>query len=127
MLERHRASLWKRLLGRGRLGRRAGRQLAIAQACSQENKVNISHQEDQFNPFTPKSDQFKFPLQPHQEYYITQYEEIGFSLLTRMKDDYYFQFSLLHLKGWENVFFELGNERVNFGYRISSKNDDGIT
>ena len=30
----------------------------------------------------------KFPLQPHQKYYITQYEEFGFSLLTQMKDDY---------------------------------------
>ena len=29
-----------------------------------------------FNPFTPN---FKFPLQPHQKYYITQYEELGFS------------------------------------------------
>ena len=31
---------------------------------------------------------FKFPLQPHQTYYITQYEERGFSLLTQMKDYY---------------------------------------
>ena len=29
-----------------------------------------------FNPFTPN---FKFPLQPHQKYYITQYEDLGFS------------------------------------------------
>ena len=27
----------------------------------------------------------KFPLQPHQKYYITQYEELGFPLLTEMK------------------------------------------
>ena len=27
-------------------------------------------------------------LQPHQKYYITQYEEVGFSWLTQMKDDY---------------------------------------
>ena len=26
-------------------------------------------------------------LQPHQKYYITQYEELGFSQLTQMKDD----------------------------------------
>ena len=32
-----------------------------------------------FNPFTPKSEQLKIPLKPHQEYYITQYEELGFS------------------------------------------------
>ena len=31
---------------------------------------------------------FKFPLQPHQKYYITQYEERDFSLLTQMKDYY---------------------------------------
>ena len=41
-----------------------------------------------FNPFTLKSDQLKFPLQPHQKYYITQYEELGFSKRTQMKDDY---------------------------------------
>ena len=33
-----------------------------------------------FNPFTPKSDQFKFLLQTHQQYlYNTQFEELGFS------------------------------------------------
>ena len=30
----------------------------------------------------------KFPLQPHQKYYNTQYEELGFSSLTQMNDDY---------------------------------------
>ena len=30
----------------------------------------------------------KFPLQPHLKYDITQYEELVFSLLTQMKDDY---------------------------------------
>ena len=30
----------------------------------------------------------KFPLQPHQTYYITQYGEPGFSQLTRMNDDF---------------------------------------
>ena len=29
------------------------------------------------NPFTPKSEYFKFPVQPHREYYITQHEELG--------------------------------------------------
>ena len=29
-----------------------------------------------------------FPLQPYQKYNITQYEELGFSQLTRMKNDY---------------------------------------
>ena len=31
---------------------------------------------------------FKFLLQPHQKYYTTQCEELGFSSLTQMKDDY---------------------------------------
>ena len=40
----------------------------------------VCHTEDN-NPFTPKNDliNFKFPLQLHQKYYITQYEELGFS------------------------------------------------
>ena len=38
------------------------------------------------NPFTPKSEQF--PLQLHQKYYITQYEELAFPWLTQIKDDY---------------------------------------
>ena len=36
----------------------------------------------------PRVINFKFPLQPHQKYYITQYEELGFSKLTQMKADY---------------------------------------
>ena len=58
----------------------------------------------------------KFPLQPHQKYYTTQYEELGFSSLTQMKDDY--ATTTLHqlyilFKSWENALFELGSERVN--------------
>ena len=30
---------------------------------------------------------FKFPLQPYQKYYITKYEELGFSKLIQMKED----------------------------------------
>ena len=30
----------------------------------------------------------RFPLQPHQRYYITQYGELGFWSLTKVKDDY---------------------------------------
>ena len=49
-----------------------------------------------------------FLLQPHQKYHITQYEELGFSSLTQMKDDdttkfsHYLTYTFL-LKGWENV------------------------
>ena len=40
------------------------------------------------NPFTPKSDQFQVsPAELHQKHYITQYEDLGFSWLTQMKDD----------------------------------------
>ena len=31
---------------------------------------------------------FKFSLQPNQKYYIAQCEELGFSELTQMKDNY---------------------------------------
>ena len=60
---------------------------------------------------------FNFPVQPHQKYYITQYEELGFSWLTQMQDDYTINSpNLSHtylLRGWaENVLFELGSERV---------------
>ena len=36
----------------------------------------------------PRVINIKFLLHPHQKYYITQYEELGFSQLTQMKDDY---------------------------------------
>ena len=42
---------------------------------------------DRVNPFTPKSDQFQISPAASPEYYITLYEEFGFSLLTKMKDD----------------------------------------
>ena len=35
----------------------------------------------------PRVTNFKFLLQPHQKYNIAQYEELGFSSLTQMKDD----------------------------------------
>ena len=38
------------------------------------------------DPF-PRVINFKFLLQPHQKYCITQYEELGFSSLSQMKDD----------------------------------------
>ena len=36
----------------------------------------------------PRVINFKFLLQPHHKCYTTQYEELGFSSLTQMKDDY---------------------------------------
>ena len=86
-----------------------------------------------FNPFTPKSDQLKCPLQPHQKYnYIPQYEELGFSSLTQKENDYttnshyitwtfllkgtgrmrFLNLGVKGSKGWENVLFELRSERV---------------
>ena len=35
----------------------------------------------------PRVINVKCLLHPHQKYYITQYEELGFSWLTQMKDD----------------------------------------
>ena len=63
------------------------------------------------NPFTPKSDQFQIPQQPHQKYYTTQYEELGFSSLAQMKYDCttnsHYLIYRFHLKGWENGLFHL--------------------
>ena len=57
--------------------------------------------------FTPKSAyNFKFPLQPHQKYSITQYEELDFSQLTQMKDDYTTNSCFLTYTFWENILFE---------------------
>ena len=36
----------------------------------------------------PRVINFKFLLLPHQKYYITQYEELGFPLLTQIRDDH---------------------------------------
>ena len=36
----------------------------------------------------PRAIKFKFLLQPHQKYCLTQYEELGCSSFTQMKDDY---------------------------------------
>ena len=36
----------------------------------------------------PRVINFKFLLQPHQEYYITKYGELDFSKVIQMKDDY---------------------------------------
>ena len=46
----------------------------------------------------PRVINFKFLLQFNQKYYITQCEELGFSLLTQMKDYYTVKFSPHHLR-----------------------------
>ena len=57
----------------------------------------------------PRVINFKFPLQPHQKYYITQYEELGVSSLSRIKDDHTSNSHCITytfiFKGWENVVF----------------------
>ena len=70
-------------------------------------------------PSLPRVINFKSPLQPHQHYYITQNGWLGFSVASQMKDDYttnshHLTFTFL-LRGWENVFCELGHE--NFIYK----------
>ena len=55
----------------------------------------------------PRSIKFKFTLQSHQKYYITEVEELSFSQLTQMKDDKIpiLTTLLIHfsLNGWKNV------------------------
>ena len=67
-------------------------------------------------PSLPRVINFKFPLQPHQKYYITQCELLGSHSLLRWKmitlpilPNSLIDFSL---KGWENELVELGSERV---------------
>ena len=69
------------------------------------------------NLWFPRVINFKSLLRPHQRYCITQCEKRGFSWLTHMKDNYTTKILTSSLtrfssKGWENVCFELGNERV---------------
>ena len=67
----------------------------------------------------PRVTNIKFLLQPHQKYYITQYEELGFHCLLRWKMIILpiLTTSLIYFpsNGWENVLFELGSERVMAG------------
>ena len=80
---------------------------------------------ESLNPFIPKSTAInsKFPLQPHQKYYVTQYEELGFSSLTHsqvnadyatnshyLRLEYYYTFLF---ERWGKCTFELRSERVN--------------
>ena len=59
-----------------------------------------------FNPLnTKRVINFKFLLQLHQKYYITQYEELGFSYLTQM-NDYYTDNS--HYRTYTFLFKRLG-------------------
>ena len=56
---------------------------------------------------------FKFLLQPHQEYYITQYQELGFSQLTKIEYDYttnshYLTYIFLYKTLGERTFLNLG-------------------
>ena len=61
----------------------------------------------------PRVVNFKFPLQPNQKYYITQYGELDFSWVTDKIWLYIYQFLLPHtflVKCWENELFELGGK-----------------
>ena len=74
---------------------------------------------EQFNPFTPKGDQFQISLHPYQKYYETQYEEHWLFITYSDERWLCYQFSLPHLyisylKGWANVPFELGSEGVKY-------------
>ena len=70
------------------------------------------------NPVTPKSDCAKIPLQPHQKYCIIQCREnLAFHSLLRWKmiilPILTTSLTLFLFRGWENVLFELGSNRVN--------------
>ena len=54
-------------------------------------------------------------MQPHHKYSVTRYEELGFSSLTRMKDDCILTTLLIHfsVKGGENVPFALERYKDN--------------
>ena len=61
----------------------------------------------------PRVINFKLLLQPHQKYYITQYEELGFSSVTQMNDDYttdshWNTYTFLLKDFWECNFLILG-------------------
>ena len=68
----------------------------------------------------PRVITWKFPLQPHQKYNITQSTEWSTWLFIAYSDErrLYYQLPLLHLihfslKGWENIRFQLGSEISN--------------
>ena len=59
--------------------------------CSANSRSGTSHGYNELpvkNAFAPKTDQFQISLATSPEYSFTQYEELGFSSLTQMNDDY---------------------------------------
>ena len=75
----------------------------------------------QFYPFTPKKVNFKFLLQPHQKYHIRWYGHSSLrwkmiKLIPILTTSVTYTFLL---KGWENVTFDLGNERLILLWAIS--------
>ena len=67
---------------------------------------------------------FKFPLQPHQKYYIAQHGEIGLSKLYS-DDIWYYPTLTTSLKRWENVLSLLGGERVKIDQMPTCTNTAG--
>ena len=78
-----------------------------------QNALEVKRVRHRYNLLAPRSlprvINIKFPLQPHQKYYITRYEGLDFHGLLRWKMIMLpiLTTSLLHLslKGWENVLF----------------------
>ena len=95
-------------------------------------RPTLGHENRVTDPFTftfsPKSDQFEISptASPEILQYITQYEELAFHKLIQMKDDYatnsHYLTHSFPLKGWENVLFELGSERVRREEKSSRNN-----
>ena len=75
-------------------------------SCMRFSEVTI-------NPFTP-SDQFQISPAASPEIQITQYEKLGFSQLTQMKDDYSTSSSHLYISLWNvgRIYSEVRSERL---------------
>ena len=70
---------------------------------------------------------FKIRLQPHQQYNLTQYEELGFSQLTQLKDDctinsHHLTCTFLFKRFGECTFLNLGVIRVLKGESMDQSN-----
>ena len=82
----------------------------------QELQPNYEHDSATFLTLSlPRVINFKFSLQPHRKYNITVWRTW---LFMPYSDEILYQFSPPHLyisriKGWENVLFGLGSDRVN--------------
>ena len=80
----------------------------------------------------PRVINIKFLLLPHQKYYITQFDELGFSRLTQMNDEYttnshYLTYTFFFKKVGRMYFLNLGVKGLNISDPVfSAQRDDPI-